>query len=211
MARIRSIKPEFFLDDELAALNPLYRLLFIGLWTQADREGRLDDRPRKLKAAILPYDRVDIEKALDALVAAGFIERYETAGQAYIQVLTFLRHQCPNVKEPASTIPAPCQHHIDTPLLGTKGKEGKGTLSAREKPPCFTAEDEEEVTAAIAVKWPAASESDISTVLSSLADTCPSGCNHIAAPQCWRDPFRDALSRTKVAHRLAEHVAQRRQ
>jgi len=37
--RIRSIKPEFWKSETVAALSPLARLLFIGLWNYADREG----------------------------------------------------------------------------------------------------------------------------------------------------------------------------
>ena len=41
MARIRTIKPEFFTSDDICALSPLARLLYVGLWCEADREGRL--------------------------------------------------------------------------------------------------------------------------------------------------------------------------
>ena len=54
MSRIRSIKPEFFLDEELAELSPLTRLLFVGLWTLADCEGRLEDRPKRIRAQLHP-------------------------------------------------------------------------------------------------------------------------------------------------------------
>lgn len=77
MPRIRTIKPQFFLNEELAALPAMVRLLFIGLWTQADREGRLLDRPKRLKAEIFPYDNFDIEKGLTQLSDAGFIFRYK--------------------------------------------------------------------------------------------------------------------------------------
>ena len=76
MPRIRSIKPDFFVNDELGALSPTTRLLFIGLWTQADREGRLHDRPKRLKVMLLPYDDVDIEEAISELADSGHIIRY---------------------------------------------------------------------------------------------------------------------------------------
>ena len=41
MARIRSIKPEFFTSDDICALSPLARLLYVGLLCEVDREGRL--------------------------------------------------------------------------------------------------------------------------------------------------------------------------
>lgn len=107
MARARSLKPGFFTNDELAAVAPLGRLLFAGLWTLADREGRLEDRPKKIKVEILPYDDVDVGVLLNELSARGFIHRYESGGEQFIEIVSFLKHQNPHVKEPASAIPAP--------------------------------------------------------------------------------------------------------
>lgn len=60
MARTRSIKPSFFSNDILAECEPMARLLFAGLWTLADRDGRLEYRPRRIKGALFPYDNCDI-------------------------------------------------------------------------------------------------------------------------------------------------------
>ncbi len=119
MARIRSIKPDFFMHDGLAELSPIHRLLFIGLWTQADREGRLEDRPARIKAAVLPYDAADVDQMIDdlALHPERFIVRYEVCGVRYLQVTGFSAHQQPHIREvpskipglPASTVPAPCR------------------------------------------------------------------------------------------------------
>lgn len=91
--RIRSIKPDFFKDDELSALPPLARLLFVGLWCMADCEGRLEDRPTRIRAEVLPYDECDMEVLLSALHAADFIVRYEVPPKAYIEVRSFKKHQ----------------------------------------------------------------------------------------------------------------------
>jgi len=107
MARIRTIKPGFFTSDELAELPPLTRILFAGLWCVADREGRLEDRSKKIKVETLPYDDCDIEEMLQVLETKGFITRYEINGARYIQVDNFSIHQKPNVKEKPSTIPPP--------------------------------------------------------------------------------------------------------
>lgn len=107
MARVRVIKPGFFLNDALAECNPLARLLFAGLWCIADREGRLEDRPRRIKAELLPYDDCNVDELLDQLHKHGFIIRYEVDGEQYIQIVNFLRHQNPHYKEPDSTIPPP--------------------------------------------------------------------------------------------------------
>src|ERR1700743_2451241 len=107
MSRSRNIKPSFFTNDVLAECEPLARLLFVGMWTTADREGRLEDRPRKIKAEVLPYDSCDADLLLNQLNDNGFILRYEVDEKKYIQILNFTKHQNPHVKEALSIIPAP--------------------------------------------------------------------------------------------------------
>ncbi|MFZ6654051.1 hypothetical protein [Undibacterium sp. TJN19] len=107
MARARNIKPGFFTNDVLADIPALGRLLFVGLWTIADRAGRLEDRPKKIKAQILPYDDCDCDALLDILTRHGFIQRYQSAGDTFIQITKWDAHQNPHVKEMESTIPAP--------------------------------------------------------------------------------------------------------
>ena len=103
--RIRTIKPETFDDPDLYALTPLARWLFIGLWTQADREGRLEDDPRRVKTRLLGGDNVEPNTLLDQL-SPKFITRYSVNGSKFIQVNNFVKHQRPHPKEPASVIPA---------------------------------------------------------------------------------------------------------
>lgn len=107
MARSRNIKPGFFKNETLAECQPLTRLLFAGLWCLADREGRLEDRPKRIRAELLPYDDGSVEEMLDELHRAGFIVRYEAAGNRFIQVMNFNKHQTPHHKEQASIIHAP--------------------------------------------------------------------------------------------------------
>lgn len=114
MARARNIKPGFFANEELVELPFATRLLFIGLWTLADREGRLEDRPKRIKMALFPADNLDVEEALSSLAASGFLTRYEHDGERYIQVTSFAKHQNPHRDEKASTIPAPCKHSANT-------------------------------------------------------------------------------------------------
>lgn len=130
MARIRSIKPDFFLNDDLADLPPLTRLFLIGLWTQADREGRLQDRPKRLKPQLVPYDDCDVDAMLSDLERLGFIVRYQVEGQALIQVVNFLKHQAPHYKEVPSVLPEPTSGQRQTDVEPTSGQpclqEGKG-------------------------------------------------------------------------------------
>ena len=114
MARARNIKPGFFTNENLAEVPALGRILFQGLWCYADREGRLEDRPRKLKVEILPYDDCNIDELLEALALRGFIRRYKSGENSYIQVVNFCKHQNPHVKENASSIPAPEEHQTST-------------------------------------------------------------------------------------------------
>lgn len=114
MSRARNIKPGFFKNEALADLPFEYRILFQGLWCVADREGRLEDRPRRIKAEVFPYDDVDVEAGLEMLASAGFIVRYSIDEAKYIQVVAFGKHQNPHCKEAASTIPAPDKHGAST-------------------------------------------------------------------------------------------------
>lgn len=128
MARTRSIKPGFFDNEILGCLPPLTRLLFIGLWCQADREGRLEDRPRKLKKTILGYDDVstdDVDAMLSALDESGFIIRYQAGEQQYIQVVNFVKHQNPHMKEKPSEIPPPPGQAQGTTETGTVQEPGR--------------------------------------------------------------------------------------
>lgn len=105
MARSRNIKPGFFSNEHLAEVDFATRLLFIGMWTEADREGRLEDRPRRLKMALFPADNVDIEKMLADLDHLGFIARYSVGSFRAIQIVNWAKHQNPHLKEAKSTIP----------------------------------------------------------------------------------------------------------
>jgi hypothetical protein len=116
MARARNIKPGFFKNEDLAEIGPLAMLLFEGLWCLADREGRLEDRPRRIKAETFPYFDVDVDALLNALQERRFVLRYEAAGERYIQVVNFTKHQTPHIKEAPSTIPAPDEHQTSTVL-----------------------------------------------------------------------------------------------
>lgn len=105
MSRTRSLRPGFFKNDLLAELPFEARLLFAGLWTLADKKGRLEDRPKKIKMEIFPADEVDTNGLLTQLADKKFITRYEVEGEGYIQVNKFLDHQHPHPKEPESLIP----------------------------------------------------------------------------------------------------------
>jgi len=114
--RARNLKPALFKNEYLAECDPLARLLFVGLWCMADRNGRLEYRPKRIKIELLPYDDCDIEKLLQELNGSkdGFITIYQCEDCQYIQVNNFKKHQNPHVKEKRGTIPAPDKHGAST-------------------------------------------------------------------------------------------------
>ena len=106
--RTRYLKPGFFENEQLAELPATVRLLFAGLWLMADRDGRLRDRPARIKGELFSYESVNIEKGLKLLEAAGFIARYEYTdaedSQKLIWIPSFLKHQHPHPNEAPSTL-----------------------------------------------------------------------------------------------------------
>ncbi|OUM01770.1 hypothetical protein [Variovorax sp. JS1663] len=106
MARARNIKPSIMDNEALAELAPIDRLLFIYLWMLADREGRLEDRPKRIAKQAIPYDDdADADAILSRLHASGFIKRYSAAGKACIQIVNFSKHQAPHGTEKDGDIP----------------------------------------------------------------------------------------------------------
>jgi len=105
VARIRSVKPEFFLSETIAALSVPARLTFIGLWTYADDYGRALDNPKLLKAAVWPLDddmsAGEVAGHLEEFAKTGRICRYAIDGKRYLHVVTWDEHQKPkNPSEP---------------------------------------------------------------------------------------------------------------
>lgn len=105
MARARNIKPGFFKNYDLADLGPQCQLLFAGLWCLADREGRLEDKPRFIKAEVFPYYDFDVNGGLTLLHESGFVKRYTVNGEPMIQVEGFKKHQSPHSTEKPSVLP----------------------------------------------------------------------------------------------------------
>jgi hypothetical protein len=111
MARIRTIKPEFFrnlklYNAEVEEKLPL-RVAFAGLWTSADREGRFKWIPETLKLDCLPYDDVNFSRVLDALATRGYIIKYSVEGENFGYIPTWKIHQVINNREKTSILPDP--------------------------------------------------------------------------------------------------------
>lgn len=147
MARIRTIKPEFFTSEDIVSLSPLARLLYVALWCEADREGRLVWRPRTFKLRYLPADNCDADALCQELIDGGLVVLY---GDDLAYIPSFARHQHLNPRESASTLPEPdakTSRKSRKPIASARvvdasarvddaqgGREGKGKEGERQTP-----------------------------------------------------------------------------
>jgi len=113
MPRIRTIKPEFFLDDKIGTLSFEARLCFIGLWCLADDYGTINLHPLAIKGQLFPFDPdVDIDKCLADLEAQDLIIRYGP-DKRYIYIRNFKKHQHINRPSKQRQAPPPEDFGID--------------------------------------------------------------------------------------------------
>lgn len=148
MARIRTIKPEFFRHEALQDLeieNPGMHvmLVFAGLWGHCDSKGRFEWRPRQLKLDILPFLSFDMAETLDLLKRARLVNHYVVDGKEYGEVPNFEKHQRITGKEasdgekyPANTWETTGKQQGNTrdkPVAQEGEKEGKGKGRERER------------------------------------------------------------------------------
>lgn len=160
--RIRTIKPEFFTHEALYDLEvetklPL-RVAFAGLWCAADREGRFQWRPRRLKVQILPYDSCDFSRVLDALATRGFVVKYASGNDEFGYIPSFATHQVINNREKESELPNPleCKESDACPTREarvphatsacTSGREGKGKEGNTICPDSKSSRGQEQIT-----------------------------------------------------------------
>jgi hypothetical protein len=106
MARIRTIKPEFWHDEKLAPCDPLTRLVFLGLISAADDFGRVLDNERVLNAFMFPETSDSVREPLANLSRMGRVQRGKTAsGQRVIQIVNWERHQKVDKPQPKMAFP----------------------------------------------------------------------------------------------------------
>lgn len=155
MPRIRAIKPQFWLDEKLGAIQRDARLLYIGLWNLSDDQGVFEWRPARIKVQLFPYDNdvndSIIEQWLALLIGSGDILKFNCNGSVFGFIPTFLKHQ--DIKKPSqwkfANIPLELltnhplvynQSHIDggevgdeLPISSTREKEKESIIGNREK------------------------------------------------------------------------------
>lgn len=136
MARIRSIKPEFWTSEQVMECSLNARLLFIGMWNFADDLGRLPMSVKTIKASVFPGDDLALDSVrgmIEELSTNGLVLRYVVEDREYLQI-TGWQHQ--RIDKPqAGKCPSPVNGYSKI-IPGTlppdrKGKEGNGGESSR--------------------------------------------------------------------------------
>ena len=140
MARIRTIKPEFWTDETVVELDFGDRLLFIGLWNFADDQGFLPLRPKRIKMQVFPGDDYDVLAGLRRLHESSLVALYASPEGLLLHIRNWKRHQ--KISNPArekylqsdlrelSEWTLDVQSPLETYPAERKGREGKGNTCA---------------------------------------------------------------------------------
>lgn len=130
MARIRTIKPDFWTDEKVVELSPFARLLFIGLWNFCDDEGRMPYSEKKIKMQIFPSDTLDISALFGEIRGKKMIEVYAIDNTEYLSIPGFSEHQKVDKRTPSKLPPPPESPRI----VPTEGKGiGREEVSKSDK------------------------------------------------------------------------------
>lgn len=97
--RIRTIKPEFWQNEELASVSAEACLLAIALLNYADDEGCFNAHPKLVAASCCPLREMDVASCLRELEAIGYIETVSVGSRTLGRIVTFRRHQ--NIARPS--------------------------------------------------------------------------------------------------------------
>lgn len=125
MARIRTVKPEFWTDEKIVECSIPARLLFVGLFNFADDKGCLERSPKRIKMQVFPADTIDCEPLIMELITHGLLTEYSVNGSHYLQIPGFLKHQ--KINRPSnSNIPLPPSLTESSPHDGGNSLNAKG-------------------------------------------------------------------------------------
>ena len=136
MARMRYIKPQFFLNEDLGTIPKLARYLYIGLWCLSDDRGVFEWKPARIRIQIFPYDTdvstENINDWLNSLIKLGDIVQFTEKGNDYGYLVNFRKHQL--IKNPSKwtftdKLPdgypvLPQSYPSPTPVLPVGSREG---------------------------------------------------------------------------------------
>jgi hypothetical protein len=142
MARIRSIKPEFWTSEQVTSCTHSTRLLFIGLWNFCDDSGHHPLAPKQIKGLVFPCD-VDVTSELvlemiQELSETGLVRVYEVAGRKYIEITGWHHQKIDKPQKPKFPLPL-AEGSLNIPrMVATEGnteyrRDGKGVESDQNK------------------------------------------------------------------------------
>ena len=129
MARIRSIKPDFWTSEQVMECSPIARLLFVGMWNFADDHGRIPCSPKTLKAQIFPADDIDaanVRRMVDELSTNGLVRLYEVDGKEFLLVTGWHhqkidKRQAAKYPDPPKERSSTVRRTVATDLRGSEG------------------------------------------------------------------------------------------
>jgi hypothetical protein len=143
VARIRTIKPEFWSDEKIVELDFEWRLLFQGIWNFADDQGYIDCSPKRIKMQVFPGDSIEVSVGLRRLLEDSLLSAYRLRSdpERYVlRVVNWEQHQRvsnpakprfkPDDLEECGSIPDLLVSPLETSRVLGKGREGKGRDSA---------------------------------------------------------------------------------
>lgn len=147
MARIRTVKPEFWVSEQVAECSPNARLTFVGLWNFCDDNGVHPAKPKTLKAELYPMDDFtpgQVAEWMEELIGAGLVMAFHDADarETYWHVTGWSRHQ--KIDRPSYKYPAPptnsesarvtaVEHSTSARRAPPPGVESKGVESKGEE------------------------------------------------------------------------------
>lgn len=129
MARIRTVKPEFWTDEKVVECSIAARLLFVGMFNFSDDNGNLVNSPKRIKMQVFPADIIDCEPLLNELMTHGLLTEYSVNNVSYLNIKGFNKHQ--KINRPSRTDIPKMEFHEDSmsnhgALTDGRDTEGKG-------------------------------------------------------------------------------------
>lgn len=134
MARIRSVHPSLFTDEAWVSCSPIARILYIGLWTDADDQGLFEWKPLQIKMRILPGDMAEAVALLAELEAVNLIKSYEAGGARYGAIRDFRKFQRPQKPNAIHPITEIIAEYVSLPATDPEPVSDRSTTDPVNRP-----------------------------------------------------------------------------
>lgn len=124
MARIRSVHPGQWRDQDFVECSIPARLLAIAIRNEADDQGIFEWKPKQIKMNLFPADAIDVEPLLEELVRFNLMRKYEIDGRQFGAIRNFRLYQRPKTPNAIH----PMSHEIRKYV----GLDGRNSVTASE-------------------------------------------------------------------------------